>query len=1143
MGQKHSSEVKIAPVHDLQQQQDTKEEDEQYDALEIVESPVVKALRTMTLPPTPPRAELDLKKAIHRKTRIIHGRANPGELHQPLRICIYMCYSEVSAAFEAKCIRELAHPFLKEWCRTEHEITVDIIDIHSGLDGSPTTSTEIETLHLSLVENMVEQEVSPIFLRISSSPNTFGSYVIPSSLGPADLRLFSDEEMVKVNRFYGRDSNHARRQIGEASQTYWLKDLIDDERKEALDFLIQSKYKKYMKTLEQQELALAEKLFPDDAIVVLEMTDVINSTYENLPSLSKLDSSLGSRAPALQTAKWKRPGDLPFGREAKDAGSEKYAIAVSRSYVVCIAHSIVAGLARMTDTDSLLLKELQEHIGYVHSINTTAQHLPKFFSSKLIEQYISLDKPAPPLIIPCAHGGGRTTATAQIAALALSIPITNVSGRAVVPRFTGLTPRSSSLQSFLFDLNRHLCMLFDIDSSRQPSNLKDLVNGWFNVLQMASPYLPLVLVVDVDMFSVSIPGAESHPVTLHSWLPSVLPTSVKMIVVTDNESAAQLLATESIPRGMIRPLIRNGVTRTTIKSAVQAHLANIRRKITDDQMKAILKAFDHAQVGQEAEKSKEEKIIVSPLHVYVLSVMASVWNHEKKPHNLQETLLAGVDAFISYLEGKHSKTTVEIALLSVCMAQEGLSDAEIAIILENGGVEGGQLSWFRVRHDLGLLVQHHNIFHLNIFSSTYFANVVLKHYGEKKKQEIIQLMMTSMQTIVRTSGADDHIAMELLRLLHAHGQPDQLCKALCEPLLFLKLVGSHDNFATVQSLWSALSLKQKKLICSSAYNTILTSIEFNRGDRLRQLILQANAIAAFVDKLGDKELGTSLFVRALDVQERALGVMNSFVLTTALKVATIMFRNKQPKQALDVCRRYLKNVDGLLNDENAKEKTRIQLSYLLLLRSSIFLERNDFENARKDLELVLRVYEVHGITPETNDQRLCAVWGNLANICSVLDDYETALDYYARALAVYQSTSSRDPRKVCTTHLNIALTQRHLSKYDDSISSANEAKMIAEMVWGPNDNLTLESIHSMAQTNEVKGDWSEAMKLYSEAQEGFAMQSGTVSGHIAQSIARCEINRKSKKEKGKGIGIRGKSMKASRSSHGSSNISMEDLLM
>ena len=239
-----------------------------------------------------------------------------------------------------------------------------------------------------------------------------------------------------------------------------------------------------------------------------------------------------------------------------------------------------------------------------------------------------------------------------------------------------------------------------------------------------------------------------------------------------------------------------------------------------------------------------------------------------------------------------------------------------------------------------------------------------------------------------------------------------------------------------------------------------------------------------------------------------LGATHPFTLNMATKVATVLKDNGQIKKALDVCRTYTKSYHAPPRngaDDAGFVPCRLEVSALFILRSKIHLDKNEFAEAKHDLEKALSVYSMHNNVDEgVEDTRVASLWGNLANICGAMDEHQEALDYYNKALGVFREQAKTDPKQVCTTLLNIALSNRHVSKFEEALRAAEEARAIADATWGRHDKITLEAVHSRAVTMEVMGRHAEALELYREASDGFLALSGRPSPSINAAISRCQ---------------------------------------
>lgn len=463
-----------------------------------------------------------------------------------------------------------------------------------------------------------------------------------------------------------------------------------------------------MQLVEEKVLSLATSSLNSASFVHLHMTEVqVDDDQSPYASLTKLDETMRAATPVSQTAMWNRPPYIPFNATDIDFGHSlsdsddirAYCLAVCKSYAMSVAYAIIGQLACLNMADTTLFIEMQSHLAFLANKNeakaTSSEGLQMLIPAKLVKQYILLEKTAPPLIIHAPPGGGRTTAALDIAHLAAELPTKSHTQRVIVTRFGGLTERSSNLYTFLHDLNRHLCMVYDGNSKHQPSSEKDLVRGWHNVLSLASPYLPVVIVLDIDSDMLKSPLQES-PKLANSplqWLPATLPPSVRLIVVTSTVEAEKLQT--RIPPAMIQPLVSQ--INEISENILDAQL-NLRScKLTLEQRKSLFARLPEGRI--------------LPITPSLWALCATHWNHEYQPATPKPTIEVDVSEPLAVLEAHHGHTVVETALLALCICYEGCSDVELSLLLQAARGVYIQVS---VRMNHNFLELFHN--HVEIYS-------------------------------------------------------------------------------------------------------------------------------------------------------------------------------------------------------------------------------------------------------------------------------------------------------------------------------------------------------------------------------------------------------------------------------------------
>ena len=136
-----------------------------------------------------------------------------------------------------------------------------------------------------------------------------------------------------------------------------------------------------------------------------------------------------------------------------------------------------------------------------------------------------LDSPdSHPLTVWGESGSGKSALMAKAVQQARA---THGDQVALMVRFIGATPESSSGRALLDSLCRQITRAYGGDESTLPSEYRDLVQEFPKRLALATPEKPLVLILDaLDQL------ADADNVRSLVWLPAELPPNVKLVVST-----------------------------------------------------------------------------------------------------------------------------------------------------------------------------------------------------------------------------------------------------------------------------------------------------------------------------------------------------------------------------------------------------------------------------------------------------------------------------------------------------------------------------------------------------------------------------------------------------------------------------------
>ena len=268
------------------------------------------------------------------------------------------------------------------------------------------------------------------------------------------------------------------------------------------------------------------------------------------------------------------------------------------------------------------------------------------------------------LVVHGESGSGKTSLMAKAASLVNSniadSPREDVN-LAVVLRFIGTTPKSSSIQQLLHSISHQIAYLTGSYRHKVPDNYTSLKAYVVDLLQRGNFNGMLVIFLDaVDQLS-SSNGAHTM-----DWLPARLASNVKVIVST-------LPAKATILDRLRSKISDNYIQVTSLPFSDCLHVMNVLLELTDrditySQWKLVKEAFEHCTL---------------PLFITLTFQEVIQWkSYDDIPHDtLMHTVEACIHKLFDRLERKHGKVFVSRALGYITAAKNGLSEAELEDIL------------------------------------------------------------------------------------------------------------------------------------------------------------------------------------------------------------------------------------------------------------------------------------------------------------------------------------------------------------------------------------------------------------------------------------------------------------------------------
>ena len=125
-----------------------------------------------------------------------------------------------------------------------------------------------------------------------------------------------------------------------------------------------------------------------------------------------------------------------------------------------------------------------------------------------------------------------------------------------------------------------------------------------------------------------------------------------------------------------------------------------------------------------------------------------------------------------------------------------------------------------------------------------------------------------------------------------------------------------------------------------------------------------------------------------------------------------------------------------------------------------------------------------GVIPEQEDGLLVktsALYNNMAGVYKAQGEYEKALEYYGKALAIRERVLGTDHPDTAATYNNMALVFRAQGEYEKALEYYGKALATRERVLGPEHPDTATTYNNMALVYRAQGEYKKALEYYGKA--------------------------------------------------------------
>ncbi|XP_067933460.1 NACHT and WD repeat domain-containing protein 2-like [Watersipora subatra] len=336
-------------------------------------------------------------------------------------------------------------------------------------------------------------------------------------------------------------------------------------------------------------------------------------------------------------------------------------------------------------------------------------------------------------------GSGKTCVMAKLLIeMDSALPVSTIT----VARFLGLTQECSDLRDLLSSICEQVLACLDKDTSIIPVDFTDVLKFFSNLLHEIPPSIKLILLL--DSLNSLLPDYNAH---LLQWLPSVLPSNVKIIVSCQPHAHGMFtrIKTELISQNhdnfieMI-PLGQDKAMLFTLHWLQQENMC-----VTNSQAEVLKGAFKQCSL---------------PLYVKLVFERVKQWrSFDEVDEDVLGTSCEGyLENFFTELEKEHGPSLVKHAMSYLTASKTGVSDMEMEDLLslnEEVMEEVFQNQepvvrrcppgiWAKLRNDIDPLIKlkaadDHDVY--------YWMHAIIKTYVEKRYLNCLEHLKATHHTI------------------------------------------------------------------------------------------------------------------------------------------------------------------------------------------------------------------------------------------------------------------------------------------------------------------------------------------------------------------------------------------------------------
>jgi CHAT domain-containing protein/Tfp pilus assembly protein PilF len=242
-------------------------------------------------------------------------------------------------------------------------------------------------------------------------------------------------------------------------------------------------------------------------------------------------------------------------------------------------------------------------------------------------------------------------------------------------------------------------------------------------------------------------------------------------------------------------------------------------------------------------------------------------------------------------------------------------------------------------------------------------------------------------------------------------------------------------------------------------------------------ILLANKKAEALIRFGKLEEANPLLRETLERTERS---KNSIMLG-AIVQSTIGFLYLNQGRN-DLALETLMTSSGILQQTNGTLETAQALSYL----GQVYISTGKYAQAEEQLQMSLSLRLTR--LPESHEL-IAASYNDLGLVYSQLN-VDKAIDYYEKAIAIYEKLHGKEHPKMAITNTNLGVVYRTLELYGDAINYFEMALTVWEKIYSQPHPSKAFVLSNLGQTYAKMRDQKAAMAYYERALDLYLASQG-----------------------------------------------------